>query len=77
VTLVVGDEIETRGMTMKQVDDLTALLEERVSALYYEHSWRKRADGASATQERSAGIGNLESVTISRNLQATEEARRP
>jgi 1-acyl-sn-glycerol-3-phosphate acyltransferase len=77
VTLVMGDEIETRGMTMKQVDDLTALLEERVSALYYEHSWRKRADGASATQERSAGIGNLESVTISRNLQATEEARRP
>jgi 1-acyl-sn-glycerol-3-phosphate acyltransferase len=77
VTLAVGEEIDTRGMTMKQVDELTALLEDRVSALYYEHSWRKRADGASATQERSAEIGNLESVTISRNLQATEEARRP
>jgi 1-acyl-sn-glycerol-3-phosphate acyltransferase len=77
VTLAIGEQIETRGMTMKQVNELTALLEERVSALYYEHSWRKRADGKSAIQERSAEVGNLESVTISRNLQATEEARRP
>jgi 1-acyl-sn-glycerol-3-phosphate acyltransferase len=77
VTLVVGEEIETRGMTMKQVNELTARLEERGSALYYEHSWRKKADGAAAIQERGAAAGNLESVTISRDLHETEEARRP
>jgi 1-acyl-sn-glycerol-3-phosphate acyltransferase len=39
VTLAVGEPIETRGMTMKQVDQLTGLLHERIAALYYEHSW--------------------------------------
>lgn len=53
VTLAVGEPIETRGMTMKQVDELTALLHERIAALYYEHSWLPRphlagAPGASA-----------------------------
>jgi 1-acyl-sn-glycerol-3-phosphate acyltransferase len=42
VTLAVGEPLETRGMTMKQVDDLTALLHERIAALYYEHSWLQR-----------------------------------
>jgi 1-acyl-sn-glycerol-3-phosphate acyltransferase len=77
VTLVVGEEIETRGMTMKQVNELTALLEERVSALYYEHSWRKRAEAGSAAAQSAAEGGHLETVTISRNQQETEEARRP
>jgi 1-acyl-sn-glycerol-3-phosphate acyltransferase len=75
VTLVVGDEIETGGMTMKQVNELTSLLEERVSALYYEHSWRKKAAVPPASPERSAEVGKLEAV-ISRDLHATEEARR-
>jgi 1-acyl-sn-glycerol-3-phosphate acyltransferase len=39
VTLTVGEPIETRGMTMKQVEELTGLLYERLAALYYEHSW--------------------------------------
>jgi 1-acyl-sn-glycerol-3-phosphate acyltransferase len=39
VTLVVGEAIETRGMTMKQVEELTDLLHDRIAALYYEHSW--------------------------------------
>jgi 1-acyl-sn-glycerol-3-phosphate acyltransferase len=77
VTLVVGEEIETRGMTMKQVNDLTALLEERVSALYYEHSWRKRAGSGFAAAESAAEVGHLETVIISRDGQETEEARRP
>jgi 1-acyl-sn-glycerol-3-phosphate acyltransferase len=42
VTLAVGEAIETRGMTMRQVDELTALLHERIAALYYEHSWLPR-----------------------------------
>jgi len=44
VTLVVDEPIETRGLTMKQVDAVTATLQERISGLYYEHSWRKRPD---------------------------------
>jgi 1-acyl-sn-glycerol-3-phosphate acyltransferase len=73
VTLVVGEEIETRGMTMKQVNDLTARLEERVAALYYEHSWRKKADEAPG---RSADVANLGTVPISRGMEEAEEARR-
>ncbi len=42
VTLAVGEPIETRGMTMKQVEELTGLLEERIAELYYEHSWLER-----------------------------------
>ncbi|MFZ0271683.1 MAG: lysophospholipid acyltransferase family protein [Acidobacteriaceae bacterium] len=76
VTLVVGEEIETRGMSMKQVNELTTLLEERVAALYYEHSWRKRSEAPSATPERGAEVGKLEAV-VSRDLHETEEARRP
>jgi 1-acyl-sn-glycerol-3-phosphate acyltransferase len=76
VTLVVGEEIETRGMTMKQVNELTELLEERVAALYYEHSWRKKAEVPSGTPERGPKVGQLEAV-VSRDLRETEEARRP
>jgi 1-acyl-sn-glycerol-3-phosphate acyltransferase len=76
VTLAVGEEIQTRGMTMKQVNELTALLEERVAALYYEHSWRKKAEALAATPPGTAEVGNLETVTISRDLRETEEARR-
>lgn len=42
VTLAVGKPIETRGMTMKEVDLLTDLLQQRIAALYYEHSWLSR-----------------------------------
>src|ERR1700728_4753286 len=76
VTLAVGEEIETRGMTMKQANELTALLEERVSALYYEHSWRKRAESGSAAAASAAEVGQLETLRVSREQQETEEARR-
>lgn len=42
VTLAVGEPIDTRGMSMKQVDELTALLFDRIAELYYEHSWLPR-----------------------------------
>lgn len=42
VTLAVGEPIETRGMTMRQVEELTGLLHERIAELYYEHSWLER-----------------------------------
>jgi 1-acyl-sn-glycerol-3-phosphate acyltransferase len=42
VTLVVSQPIETRGMTMKQADRLTGLLQHRIEELYYEHSWLER-----------------------------------
>lgn len=42
VTLAVGEPIETRGMTMRQVEELTGLLRERIAELYYEHSWLPR-----------------------------------
>ena len=42
VTLAVGEPISTAGMTMKQVDQLTADLEDRIARLYYEHSWMER-----------------------------------
>jgi 1-acyl-sn-glycerol-3-phosphate acyltransferase len=44
VTLVVAEPIETRGLTMKNVDEITAQIEERISGLYYEHSWRKKPE---------------------------------
>jgi len=90
VTLAVGEAVETAGMTTRQLNELTAILEERVAALYYEHSWRKRPsapsttpDGStmkegSAPQEGTAvqtPVGNLAEVTISRDLQESEEAR--
>ena len=42
VTLVVSEPIPTRGMTMKQADALTSRLQQRIEALYYEHSWLER-----------------------------------
>lgn len=44
VMLVVDEPLETKGLTMKQVDEVTAALRERISGLYYEHSWRKRPE---------------------------------
>jgi 1-acyl-sn-glycerol-3-phosphate acyltransferase len=41
VTLAVGEPIATLGTTMKQVDEVTARLEQEIARLYYEHSWRK------------------------------------
>ena len=75
VTLAVGEEIKTSGMTMKQVNELTALLEERVATLYYEHSWQKRPEAPEAAAMGSAAaVGNL--ATISRDMEEAEEARR-
>jgi 1-acyl-sn-glycerol-3-phosphate acyltransferase len=48
VTLAVSEPIETRGMTMKHADALTAALQHRIEGLYYEHSWLKRPAGAHA-----------------------------
>lgn len=55
VTLVVSEPIETQGMTMKQADALTSTLQQRIEALYYEHSWLKRpaAGGPATTRERT------------------------
>lgn len=41
VTLAVGEPISTQGLTARDVDSLTETLRERVSALYYAHSWRE------------------------------------
>jgi len=76
VTLAIGEEIQTRGMTMKQVNELTARLEERVAALYDEHSWKKFAVEPSPQPEGGNNAGHLEAVGIARDLQETEEARR-
>ena len=92
VMLAVGEEIETRGMTIRQVEPLTARLEEAVAALYYEHSWRKRPAGAPAARENAVAVpsttphndegnttgdvGSLEAVIISRDLEESGEARR-
>jgi len=67
VTLVVGEPMETKGLTMKQVDEVTAELEERIAALYYEHSWRKRP-AIGTGQERNHEGGALEELTVSRDL---------
>ena len=76
VTLAIGEPIETRGMTTKQVNELTTRLEERVAALYDEHSWHKTGAAPAATAESSTQVGHLKAVSIARDLQATEEARR-
>lgn len=54
ITLVVSEPIETKGMTMKQADALTSTLQQRIEALYYEHSWLKRpqAGGSEAATIR-------------------------
>jgi 1-acyl-sn-glycerol-3-phosphate acyltransferase len=67
VTLVVGEAMETKGLTMKQVDAVTAELEERIAALYYEHSWRKRP-AVTAGPERNHEGGPLEELTVSQDL---------
>jgi 1-acyl-sn-glycerol-3-phosphate acyltransferase len=74
VMLVVSEPIATRGMTMKQADRLTALLQQRIEELYYEHSWLERPEqpapappGANAAQnvqetaefEARIGVGDL------------------
>lgn len=60
VTLVVGEPMETKGLTMKQVDAVTAELEERIAGLYYEHSWRKRPAMADAAERSHLGAGLAE-----------------
>jgi 1-acyl-sn-glycerol-3-phosphate acyltransferase len=76
ITLAIGEQIETAGMTTKQVSDLTTRLEQRIAALYDEHSWQRISETPSAPAEGATGVGHLEAVGIARDLQATEEARR-
>ena len=91
VILAVGEAVQTRGMTMKQVDEVTTRLEQEIAALYYEHSWRKKPEQGGPGREQNrreplaegqAGpateheVGKLEAVRISRDLDVTEEARR-
>jgi len=65
VTLAVGEPVETQGLTMKQVDEVTKLLEEQVAALYYEHSGEKSLQRPSATPGKNENeTGHLEAVTI-------------
>jgi len=91
VILAVGEPLETKGKTMKQVEEVTARLEEEIAALYYEHSWRKKTEqngpppehngteplaGVQADSPQGRDVGKLEAVRISRDLEVTEEARR-
>lgn len=70
VTLAVGEPIETRGMTMRQVEELTDLLHERIAELYYEHSWLAKPqfsgepdrDSPAPAVARDLGIGHSEDV---------------
>lgn len=39
VTLAVGEPIETSGYSIRQTEELTKLLREAISGLYYEHSY--------------------------------------
>jgi 1-acyl-sn-glycerol-3-phosphate acyltransferase len=41
VTLAVGNPIQTKGLTAREVDTLTATLHRRIADLYYMHSWRE------------------------------------
>jgi len=63
VTLVADRPLETAGLTMKNVDEVTAAVQERIAALYYEHSWRKRPGVASV---------NLEATTHARDFSGVE-----
>ena len=65
VMLIVGEPIATTGMTMKQVDAVTAQLEERIASLYYEHSWRKRPDVTAAPERSAQAGGDLAELTVS------------
>ncbi len=76
VTLAIGEPIETLGTTTKQVNELTTRLEERVAALYDEHSWQKSSEEPSAQAVNSTDVGHLEAVSIARDLEATEEAQK-
>jgi len=71
VTLAVGEPIETRGMTMKQVEELTGLLHERIAELYYEHSWlpgpQVAAEPESAADSSSANGIRLPSQWAAHN----------
>lgn len=85
VTLAVGEPIETRGLTMRQVDELTQTLRERIAALYYEHSWLPRPASAAAPEtSTSASPGNppapappdgvqLESVAVPVSREASQQ----
>jgi len=80
VKLVVGEPIETKGMTVRQIDDVTARLQQQIAALYYEHSWRKRPEPSAAAPGRSASEGgHLEAAAISQacSHQFPLEAPRP
>ncbi|HEX3661643.1 MAG TPA: lysophospholipid acyltransferase family protein [Acidobacteriaceae bacterium] len=79
VTLVVGEPMETKGLTMKQVDAVTAELEERIAALYYEHSWRKRPAIADALERNANGGSEWAELTVSPDLanDRSERAQKP
>jgi 1-acyl-sn-glycerol-3-phosphate acyltransferase len=62
VKLAVGQQIETRGMTMKQIDEVTARLQETIAGLYYEHSWLKPAEHPPAERKQP----ELAAVTTAR-----------
>lgn len=61
---------------MKQVDDLTAKLEEQIAQMYYEHSWRKRPE--TEAPENVGETRQMESARIGQNVssQMTQEAPR-
>ncbi|MBT9331839.1 lysophospholipid acyltransferase family protein [Paracidobacterium acidisoli] len=39
IALVVGEPIATTGYTMKQIDELTTRLEQKIAEMYYQYSW--------------------------------------
>ena len=42
--LAVGEPIETKGYSMKQIDELTTRMSEAIGRLYYEHTYLERPD---------------------------------
>ena len=55
VVLAVGEPISTGGLSHRDADALTAELRQRITALYFEHSWRNadRQDGIYAEGDKS------------------------
>lgn len=80
VKLVVGEPLATTGKSRKQIDEVTAELEERIAALYYEHSWRKRPEQAAAALEPGP-FDKRELAAVTTGQESTgnlsEEAQRP
>jgi 1-acyl-sn-glycerol-3-phosphate acyltransferase len=76
ITLAVGEPILTTGMTMRQVDELTAMLEERIARMYYEHSWLERPQGPDPAESSSESVTVPQVQSLSPRYDSQEATRR-